>query len=129
MNFHEMSAQEKIMFLLEQHNNPRRDSSYAIMATPQNLLGSLALKLKGTDRGPRMKDEEILPYIKGMYCTFLRTGGLNAYIGMLRQRKCGKSTFSVCKVENFVNFKGRQVPNSEVKFFTKLEDAIKEFHR
>jgi len=132
MNFYEMNMEQKIMFLLESHNDPyfrRNNSHYSIMTTPQNLLGSLALKVKGTGY-LRPKNEEILEIIKDMYCTFSHTGGYNRYHNFLKTRKYSRfSSISACTVEQFVNYKGRQVPNSDVKFFKSAQEAIKEVNK
>ncbi len=132
MNFYEMNMEQKIMFLLESHNDPyfsRNNSHYSIMTTPQNLLGSLALKVKGTGY-VRPKNEEILEIVKDMYCTFSHTGGYNRYHNFLKTRRYSRfSSISACTVEQFVNYKGRQVPNSDVKFFKSAQEAIKEVNK
>lgn len=132
MKFYEMNMKEKVMFLLEGHNDPhftRNSSHYSIMTSPQNLLGSLALKVKGTDY-LRPKDEEILDIVKDMYCTFSHTGGYNPYHNFLKTRKYSRfSSISACTVKQFVNFKGRQVPNSDVKFFKTAQEAIREVNK
>jgi hypothetical protein len=132
MNFYEMNMEQKIMFLLESHNDPyfsRNNSHYSIMTTPQNLLGSLALKVKGTGY-VRPKNEEILEIVKDMYCTFSHTGGYNRYHNFLKTRRYSRfSSISACTVEQFVNYKGRQVPNTDVKFFKSAQEAIKEVNK
>jgi hypothetical protein len=132
MNFYEMNMEQKIMFLLEGHNDPyfrRNNSHYSIMTTPQNILGSIALQIK-EDGCPRPKNEEILEIVKDMYCTFSHTGGYNRYHNFLKTRKYSRfSSISACTVEQFVSYKGRQVPNSEVKFFKSAQEAIKEVNK
>jgi hypothetical protein len=132
MNFYEMNMEQKVMFLLEGHNDPyfrRNNSHHSIMTTPQNILGSIALHVK-EHGSPRPKNEEILEIVKDMYCTFSHTGGYNPYRNLLRTRKYSRfSSISACTVEQFINYKGRQVPNSEVKFFKSAQEALKEVNK
>ena len=128
MNFHEMSNKDKIKFiLLGRTNDPyfRRNYNWlSIVTEPNHLLGSLSLQMKNDTR---LKNEEILEIVDGMYCTFYHTGGYNRYHNLLRTKKCSRfQSISACTIEQFVNYKGRQVPNSDVKFFMTAEEALKE---
>ena len=128
MNFHEMSNKDKINFiLLGRTNDPyfRRNYNWlSIVTEPKHLIGSLSLQMKNETR---LKNEEILEIVDGMYCTFYHTGGYNRYHDLLRTKKCSRfQSISACTIEQFVNYKGRQVPNSDVKFFMTAEEALKE---
>lgn len=128
MNFHEMSNKDKIKFiLLSRTNDPyfRRNYNWlSIVTEPNHLLGSLSLQMKNDTR---LKNEEVLEIVDGMYCTFYHTGGYNRYHDLLRTKKCSRfQSISACTIEQFVNYKGRQVPNSDVKFFMTAEEALKE---
>jgi hypothetical protein len=128
MNFHEMSNKDKINFiLLGRTNDPyfRRNYNWlSIVTEPKHLIGSLSLQMKNETR---LKNEEILEIVDGMYCTFYHTGGYNRYHDLLRTKKCSRfQSISACTIEQFVNYKGRQVPNSDVKFFITAEEALKE---
>jgi hypothetical protein len=129
MNFSEMSIEEKVKFILLGRNDPyfRRDWNWlSIVTEPKLLLKSLSLRVKGFT-GPQPTEEQILTVVKDMYCTFSHTGGYNRYHNFLRTRKYSRfSSISACTVEQFVNYKGRQVPNSDVKFFKTAQEAIKE---
>jgi len=132
MTFSEMNLKERVLFIVEGRNDPyfRRDYNWlAITTTPSLLLGSLAVAVKEHFK-PRAKNEEILEVLKDMYCTFSHTGGYNRYHGFLKTRKYSRfSSISACTVEQFVNYKGRQVPNSDVKFFKSAQEAIKEVNK
>jgi hypothetical protein len=132
MIFSEMSIKEKINFILLGRNDPyfRREYNWlGITTTPENLIGSLALRVKGLT-GPRPKDAEILEVVKSMYCTFHHTGGYNQYHNLLAYKKVSKfQSRSACTVEQFINYKGRQVPNSEVKFYLTAEEAKRENYK
>ena len=126
-----MSNKDKIHFiLLGRTNDPyfRRNYNWlSIVTEPKHLLGSLSLQLKNDTR---LKDEEVLEIVNGMYCTFYHTGGYNRYHNLLRTKKCSRfQSISACTIEQFVNYKGRQVPNSEVKFFLTAEEALKEVNK
>lgn len=128
MKYSEMSNKDKIHFiLLGRTNDPyfRRNYNWlSIVTEPKHLLGSLSLQLKNDTR---LKDEEVLEIVNGMYCTFYHTGGYNRYHNLLRTKKCSRfQSISACTIEQFVNYKGRQVPNSEVKFFLTAQEALKE---
>jgi hypothetical protein len=128
MNFHEMSNKDKIKFiLLGRTNDPyfRRNYNWlSIVTEPNHLLGSLSLQMKNDTR---LKNEEVLEIVKDMYCTFYHTGGYNRYHDLLRTKKCSRfQSISACTIEQFVNYKGRQVPNSDVKFFMTAKEALKE---
>lgn len=128
MNFHEMSNKDKIKFiLLSRTNDPyfRRNYNWlSIVTEPNHLLGSLSLQMKNDTR---LKNEEVLEIVDGMYCTFYHTGGYNRYHNLLRTKKCSRfQSISACTIEQFVNYKGRQVPNSDVKFFMTAQEALKE---
>ena len=128
MKYSEMSNEQKIKFiLLGRTNDPyfRRNYNWlSIVTEPKHLLGSLSLQLKNDTR---LKDEEVLEIVNGMYCTFYHTGGYNRYHNLLRTKKCSRfQSISACTIEQFVNYKGRQVPNSEVKFFLTAQEALKE---
>lgn len=128
MKYSEMSNKDKILFiLLGRTNDPyfRRNYNWlSIVTEPKHLLGSLSLQLKNDTR---LKNEEVLEIVNGMYCTFYHTGGYNRYHNLLRTKKCSRfQSISACTIEQFVNYKGRQVPNSEVKFFLTAEEALKE---
>ena len=128
MKYSEMSNKDKIHFiLLGRTNDPyfRRNYNWlSIVTEPKHLLGSLSLQLKNENR---LKNEEVLEIVNGMYCTFYHTGGYNRYHNLLRTKKCSRfQSISACTIEQFVNYKGRQVPNSEVKFFLTAEEALKE---
>lgn len=128
MNYSEMTNEQKIHFiLLGRTNDPyfRRNYNWlSIVTEPKHLLGSLSLQLKNDTR---LKNEEVLEIVNGMYCTFYHTGGYNRYHNLLRTKKCSKfQSISACTIEQFVNYKGRQVPNSEVKFFLTAQEALKE---
>jgi len=123
-----MSNKDKIHFiLLGRTNDPyfRRNYNWlSIVTEPKHLLGSLSLQLKNDTR---LKNEEVLQILNGMYCTFYHTGGYNRYHNLLRTKKCSRfQSISACTIEQFVNYKGRQVPNSDVKFFLTAEEALKE---
>lgn len=123
-----MSNKDKIHFiLLGRTNDPyfRRNYNWlSIVTEPKHLLGSLSLQLKNDTR---LKNEEVLEIVNGMYCTFYHTGGYNRYHNLLRTKKCSRfQSISACTIEQFVNYKGRQVPNSDVKFFLTAEEALKE---
>ena len=123
-----MSNKDKIKFiLLGRTNDPyfRRNYNWlSIVTEPNHLLGSLSLQMKNDTR---LKNEEILEIVDGMYCTFYHTGGYNRYHNLLRTKKCSRfQSISACTIEQFVNYKGRQVPNSDVKFFMTAEEALKE---
>ena len=123
-----MSNKDKIHFiLLGRTNDPyfRRNYNWlSIVTEPKHLLGSLSLQLKNDTR---LKDEEVLEIVNGMYCTFYHTGGYNRYHNLLRTKKCSRfQSISACTIEQFVNYKGRQVPNSDVKFFLTAQEALKE---
>jgi|GEM_PF-4281317 len=128
MNFYEMSNKDKIKFiLLGRTNDPlfRRNYNWLSLVTePNHLLGSLALRMKNETR---LKNEEVLELVKDMYCTFYHTGGYNRYHDLLRTKRCSKfQSISACTIAQFVNYKGRQVPNSDVKFFMSAQEALKE---
>jgi len=128
MKYSEMSNKDKIHFiLLGRTNDPyfRRNYNWlSIVTEPKHLLGSLSLQLKNDTR---LKNEEVLQILNGMYCTFYHTGGYNRYHNLLRTKKCSRfQSISACTIEQFVNYKGRQVPNSDVKFFLTAEEALKE---
>lgn len=128
MKYSEMSNEQKIKFiLLGRTNDPyfRRNYNWlSIVTEPKHLLGSLSLQLKNDTR---LKDEEVLKIVNGMYCTFYHTGGYNRYHNLLKTKKCSRfQSISACTIEQFVNYKGRQVPNSDVKFFLTAEEALKE---
>lgn len=128
MKYSEMSNKDKIHFiLLGRTNDPyfRRNYNWlSIVTEPKHLLGSLSLQLKNDTR---LKNEEVLEIVNGMYCTFYHTGGYNRYHNLLRTKKCSRfQSISACTIEQFVNYKGRQVPNSDVKFFLTAEEALKE---
>jgi len=128
MKYSEMSNKDKILFiLLGRTNDPyfRRNYNWlSIVTEPKHLLGSLSLQIKNDTR---LKDEEVLEIVNGMYCTFYHTGGYNRYHNLLRTKKCSRfQSISACTIEQFVNYKGRQVPNSDVKFFLTAEEALKE---
>ena len=128
MKYSEMSNKDKILFiLLGRTNDPyfrRNYNSLSIVTEPKHLLGSLSLTMKNDTR---LKDEEVLEIVNGMYCTFYHTGGYNRYHNLLRTKKCSRfQSISACTIEQFVNYKGRQVPNSDVKFFLTAEEALKE---
>ena len=96
----------------------------SIVTEPKHLLGSLSLQLKNDTR---LKNEEVLQILNGMYCTFYHTGGYNRYHNLLRTKKCSRfGSISACTVEQFVNYKGTQIPNSDVKFFMSAQEALKE---
>ena len=129
MNFHEMSSEERIKFiLLSRTNDPyfrRNYNGLSLVTEPKYLLKSLSLRIK--DNNYRLKDEEVLEIVDGMYCTFYHTGGYNRYHNLLRTKKCSRfQSISACTIEQFVNYKGRQVPNSDVKFFMTAQEALKE---
>lgn len=131
MKYSEMSNKDKILFiLLGRTNDPyfrRNYNSLSIVTEPKHLLGSLSLQLKNDTR---LKDEEVLEIVNGMYCTFYHTGGYNRYHNLLRTKKCSRfQSISACTIEQFVNYKGRQVPNSDVKFFLTAEEALKEVNK
>ena len=131
MKYSEMSNKDKILFiLLGRTNDPyfRRNYNWlSIVTEPKHLLGSLSLQLKNDTR---LKDEEVLEIVNGMYCTFYHTGGYNRYHNLLRTKKCSRfQSISACTIEQFVNYKGRQVPNSDVKFFLTAEEALKEVNK
>ena len=126
-----MSNKDKIHFiLLGRTNDPyfRRNYNWlSIVTEPKHLLGSLSLQLKNETR---LKNEEVLEIVNGMYCTFYHTGGYNRYHNLLRTKKCSRfQSISACTIEQFVNYKGRQVPNSDVKFFLTAEEALKEVNK
>ena len=126
-----MSNKDKIHFiLLGRTNDPyfRRNYNWlSIVTEPKHLLGSLSLQLKNDNR---LKNEEVLEIVNGMYCTFYHTGGYNRYHNLLRTKKCSRfQSISACTIEQFVNYKGRQVPNSDVKFFLTAEEALKEVNK
>ena len=126
-----MSNKDKIHFiLLGRTNDPyfRRNYNWlSIVTEPKHLLGSLSLQLKNDTR---LKNEEVLEIVNGMYCTFYHTGGYNRYHNLLRTKKCSRfQSISACTIEQFVNYKGRQVPNSDVKFFLTAEEALKEINK
>ena len=126
-----MSNKDKILFiLLGRTNDPyfrRNYNSLSIVTEPKHLLGSLSLTMKNDTR---LKNEEVLEIVNGMYCTFYHTGGYNRYHNLLRTKKCSRfQSISACTIEQFVNYKGRQVPNSEVKFFLTAEEALKEVNK
>ena len=128
MKYSEMTNKQKIHFiLLGRTNDPyfRRNYNWlSIVTEPKHLLGSLSLQLKNETR---LKNEEVLEIVNGMYCTFYHTGGYNRYHNLLRTKKCSRfQSISACTIEQFVNYKGRQVPNSDVKFFLTAEEALKE---
>lgn len=127
MNFHEMSNKDKINFILLGRNDPyfRRNYNWlSIVTEPKHLIGSLSLQMKNETR---LKNEEVLEIVDGMYCTFYHTGGYNRYHNLLRTKKCSRfQSISACTIEQFVNYKGRQVPNSDVKFFMTAQEALKE---
>lgn len=128
MKYSEMSNKDKIHFiLLGRTNDPyfRRNYNWlSIVTEPKHLLGSLSLQLKNDTR---LKNEEVLEIVNGMYCTFYHTGGYNRYHNLLKTKKCSRfQSISACTIEQFVNYKGRQVPNSDVKFFLTAEEALKE---
>lgn len=128
MKYSEMSNKDKIHFiLLSRTNDPyfRRNYNWlSIVTEPKHLLGSLSLQLKNETR---LKDEGVLEIVNGMYCTFYHTGGYNRYHNLLKTKKCSRfQSISACTIEQFVNYKGRQVPNSDVKFFLTAEEALKE---
>ena len=128
MKYSEMSNKDKILFiLLGRTNDPyfRRNYNWlSIVTEPKHLLASLSLQLKNETR---LKNEEVLEIVNGMYCTFYHTGGYNRYHNLLRTKKCSRfQSISACTIEQFVNYKGRQVPNSDVKFFLTAEEALKE---
>lgn len=128
MNFSEMSNKDKIKFiLLGRTNDPyfRRNYNWlSIVTEPKYLLGSLSLQMKNETR---LKNEEVLELVKDMYCTFYHTGGYNRYHDLLRTKKCSRfQSISACTIEQFINYKGRQVPNSDVKFFMTAQEALKE---
>lgn len=131
MKYSEMSNKEKIHFiLLGRTNDPyfRRNYNWlSIVTEPNHLLGSLSLQLKNETR---LKNEEVLEIVNGMYCTFYHTGGYNRYHNLLRTKKCSRfQSISACTIEQFVNYKGRQVPNSDVKFFLTAQEALKEVNK
>ena len=131
MKYSEMSNKDKIHFiLLGRTNDPyfRRNYNWlSIVTEPKHLLGSLSLQLKNDNR---LKNEEVLEIVNGMYCTFYHTGGYNRYHNLLRTKKCSRfQSISACTIEQFVNYKGRQVPNSDVKFFLTAEEALKEVNK
>jgi len=126
MNFYEMSNKDKIKFiLLGRTNDPyfRRNYNWLSLVTePGYLLKSLSLRIHS-----RLKDEEVLDLVDDMYCTFYHTGGYNRYHNLLRTKRCSKfQSISACTIAQFVNYKGRQVPNSDVKFFMSAQEALKE---
>lgn len=126
-----MSNKDKIHFiLLGRTNDPyfRRNYNWlSIVTEPKHLLGSLSLQLKNDTR---LKNEEVLEIVNGMYCTFYHTGGYNRYHNLLKTKKCSRfQSISACTIEQFVNYKGRQVPNSDVKFFLTAEEALKEINK
>lgn len=123
-----MSNKDKINFiLLGRTNDPyfRRNYNWlSILTEPKHLLSSLSLQMKNETR---LKNEEVLELVKDMYCTFYHTGGYNRYHDLLRTKKCSRfQSISACTIEQFVNYKGRQVPNSDVKFFMTAQEALKE---
>lgn len=131
MKYSEMSNKDKIHFiLLGRTNDPyfRRNYNWlSIVTEPNHLLGSLSLQLKNDTR---LKNEEVLEIVNGMYCTFYHTGGYNRYHNLLKTKKCSRfQSISACTIEQFVNYKGRQVPNSDVKFFLTAEEALKEVNK
>lgn len=131
MKYSEMSNKDKIQFiLLGRTNDPyfRRNYNWlSIVTEPKHLLGSLSLQLKNDIR---LKNEEVLEIVNEMYCTFYHTGGYNRYHNLLRTKKCSRfQSISACTIEQFVNYKGRQVPNSDVKFFLTAEEALKEVNK
>ena len=131
MKYSEMSNKDKIHFiLLGRTNDPyfRRNYNWlSIVTEPKHLLGSLSLQLKNDTR---LKNEEVLEIVNGMYCTFYHTGGYNRYHNLLKTKKCSRfQSISACTIEQFVNYKGRQVPNSDVKFFLTAEEALKEINK
>ncbi len=131
MKYSEMTNKQKIHFiLLSRTNDPyfRRNYNWlSIVTEPKHLLGSLSLQLKNDTR---LKNEEVLEIVNGMYCTFYHTGGYNRYHNLLRTKKCSRfQSISACTIEQFVNYKGRQVPNSDVKFFLTAEEALKEVNK
>lgn len=131
MNYSEMSNEQKIKFILLGRTNDqyfRRNYNWlSIVTEPKHLLGSLSLQLKNDTR---LKNEEVLQILNGMYCTFYHTGGYNRYHNLLRTKKCSRfQSISACTIEQFVNYKGRQVPNSDVKFFLTAEEALKEVNK
>ena len=126
-----MSNKDKIKFiLLGRTNDPlfRRDYNWLSLVTePGYLLKSLSLRIK--DNNSRLKDEEVLEIVDNMYCTFYHTGGYNRYHDLLRTKRCSKfQSISACTIAQFVNYKGRQVPNSDVKFFMTAQEALKEVY-
>jgi len=128
MKYSEMSNKDKIHFiLLGRTNDPyfRRNYNWlSIVTEPKHLIGSLSLQMKNETR---LKNEEVLELVKDMYCTFYHTGGYNRYHDLLRTKKCSRfQSISACTIEQFVNYKGRQVPNSDVKFFMTAQEALKE---
>ena len=123
-----MSNKDKIKFiLLGRTNDPyfRRNYNWLSLVTePGYLLKSLSLRIHS-----RLKDEEVLDLVDDMYCTFYHTGGYNRYHNLLRTKKCSRfQSISACTIAQFVNYKGRQVPNSDVKFFMTAQEALKEVY-
>lgn len=131
MVYSEMSNEEKVKFVLLGRNDPyfRREYNWlSIVTEPRYLLGSLALVVKGHSR-TRPSNEEILEIVKSMYCTFYHTGGYNRYHNLLADKKVSKfQSKAACTVEQFINYSGRQVPNSEVKFFLTVEEAKRDIY-
>jgi hypothetical protein len=133
--FSEMSNEDKVRYILLGQNDPYfiRNHNFGLLTEPKYLLKSLSLNLKrGTNYGtPRLKDEEVLEIVKGMYyCTFYHTGGYNRYHNLIADKKVSRFQMkAACTVEQFINYKGRQVPNSEVKFFLTLEEAKRDVYK
>ncbi len=89
-----------------------------IRTTQEGLLATLSLRVNARER-------EVQPLLKGLYCTFSHTGGYSPYNKFLRTRRFSKfQSISACTVEQFLSYKGRQVPNSEVLFFETAQEAI-----
>jgi hypothetical protein len=122
MIFSEMTTKDKIDFILKGQIDPYFCNEYnwlSIKTTPDALLETLSLRVNARER-------EVLPLIKGMYCTFCHTGGYNPYSNFLRTRRFSRfQSISACTVEQFINYKGRQVPNSDVCFFNTASEAIR----
>lgn len=132
-NYSEMSLKEKLFFILEGHNDPvwRRNWNWlSIVTTPADLIGSLTITVGRHATTPRPRPEEVLELIKGVYCTFYHTGGYNPYHDLIKTRKYSRfQSISLCTIEQFVKYRGRQVPNSEVKFYFTFSDALKGFQK
>jgi len=71
MIFSEMTTKDKIDFILKGQNDPYFGYEWdwlSIKTTPDALLETLSLRVNA-------REKEVLPLLKGMYCTFCNTGG------------------------------------------------------